>query len=253
MSTYLELTNQLLRRVNEVELTASTFPSSYGVQSMAKDAIQASINEIMTASNRWPFNYRVMSQLLTIGQENYAIPNNYEYMDWYSFRIRKDDTLNVNTTNVTLMNRDELHQKLLPADLDAGVTGRGVPAFIAPDSADVPNAGGDYRGYTISPSPDKAYTLDFQAYEIINELSTYSQACRIPDRFNYVIMAGALKHFYMFRDNTEQAVAQQPLFNKALAQMIVVLVPVQDDLVDTRTNFGGMTWRTQAYRPGGRY
>lgn len=253
MSTYLELTNQLLRRVNEVQLTASNFTSAFGVQSMAKDAIQASINEIMSKEARWPFNHRVTSQLLVVGQSTYAYPANFEHIDWYSFHIRKDDALGINTTTLGLINRDEYHQRLQSIDLDRGSDGRGVPAWIMPDAADNPNANDDYRGFTITPTPDKAYTLDFQAFEIVNTLDLYSDACRIPDRFNYVIIAGALKHFYLFRDNLQLSQAQEQVFGGFMSQMRQLLVPKKDNMVDTRVNAGGDTWRTQSYQPGGRY
>lgn len=253
MSTYLELTNKLLRRVNEVQLTSSNFVSAFGIQSMAKDSIQASINEIMTKDDRWPFNYRTISQLLVVGQENYAIPDNYEFMDWKSFRIRKDDALNINTIPLGLINRDYYHQRIQPSDEDRGSLGRGIPRWIMPDSAETPNANADYRGYTVTPSPDKAYTLDFQAYEISNVLDLYSDECRIPTRYDYVILSGALKHFYLFRDNIELSQAQEQAFGGFIAEMRNVLVPKKDSMVDTRVNSGGNVWRTQAYQPGGRY
>ena len=41
-TTYLQLTNELLREWNEVVLTSSTFSSAVGIQAHAKDCINRS-------------------------------------------------------------------------------------------------------------------------------------------------------------------------------------------------------------------
>ena len=41
-TTYLELSNEILREMNEVELTSSDFASSVGVQTHVKDLINRS-------------------------------------------------------------------------------------------------------------------------------------------------------------------------------------------------------------------
>ena len=46
-TTFLTLTNELLRRLNEVTLTTSTFATAKNVQAIAKDAINSSIREIL--------------------------------------------------------------------------------------------------------------------------------------------------------------------------------------------------------------
>ena len=46
-TTYLALTNDLLRRINEVQLTTANFATAKNVQAIAKDAINNSIREIL--------------------------------------------------------------------------------------------------------------------------------------------------------------------------------------------------------------
>ena len=48
-STYLTLVNNVLRDMNEVELTSSTFTSSRGVQTTVKDYINRSISDILNS------------------------------------------------------------------------------------------------------------------------------------------------------------------------------------------------------------
>ena len=54
-STYLTLVNNVLRDMNEVELTSSTFTSSRGVQTTVKDYINRSISDILNSELNWPF------------------------------------------------------------------------------------------------------------------------------------------------------------------------------------------------------
>ena len=45
-TTYLDLTNEVLRELNEVVLTSGTFSSATGIQSFVKDAINKSLFDI---------------------------------------------------------------------------------------------------------------------------------------------------------------------------------------------------------------
>ena len=45
-TTYLTLTNKVLRELNETELTSSTFASSRGIQTAVKDFVNKGINDI---------------------------------------------------------------------------------------------------------------------------------------------------------------------------------------------------------------
>ena len=67
-STYIDLTNALLRRLNEVEIEVADFADVRGVQALAKDAVRASIAKINAAEFEWPFNSAEHSQSLTVGE-----------------------------------------------------------------------------------------------------------------------------------------------------------------------------------------
>ena len=54
-STYLTLINNVLRDINEVELTSSSFSSSRGVQTSVKDFVNRSITDIINSELNWPF------------------------------------------------------------------------------------------------------------------------------------------------------------------------------------------------------
>ncbi|KKL57466.1 hypothetical protein LCGC14_2235150, partial [marine sediment metagenome] len=48
-SSYLELTNRVIRRFNEVELTAANFAAAVGFQAFIKDSVNDSIQDINEA------------------------------------------------------------------------------------------------------------------------------------------------------------------------------------------------------------
>ena len=55
-STYINLCNMVLRRLNEVEIATAEFANTRGIQSLVKDAVKASIAKINQAEFEWPFN-----------------------------------------------------------------------------------------------------------------------------------------------------------------------------------------------------
>ncbi len=236
-STYLELTNELLRRLLETELTSTEFPSARSTQATAKDCIRASISEISAKEREWPFNYTTGTETLVIGTIEYDFPTDYKMVDWESFYIEKSDALGTLTTPLKQTSRDSWLQNYRVNDLNAGSDGVDIPMYVFDSSV------GRVKSFGVTPSPDKAYVLKYEYYAKDTELSLYDDETNIPKEFNYVILNGALKHFYMFKDNTEQANIWTNEFDKSLNQMRHILIPKKDDMVDTRVNYGGMNWR----------
>ncbi len=85
MATYLSLTNELLRRINEVEMDSTTFETARNIQALAKDAINASVREILNQGQEWPFLIVTYPQTATIGTAEYAFPADCSSVDWDSF------------------------------------------------------------------------------------------------------------------------------------------------------------------------
>ena len=53
--TYLTLTNEVLRELNEVVLTSSNFSTAIGIQQFVKQVINKSINDIANEEPQLPF------------------------------------------------------------------------------------------------------------------------------------------------------------------------------------------------------
>ena len=54
-TTFLELTNELLRELNEIVLTSSNFSAAVGIQAHAKDCINRAYLDIVNEEPKWPF------------------------------------------------------------------------------------------------------------------------------------------------------------------------------------------------------
>jgi len=100
---YLGLVNDVNRRLNEVELTASNFVASIGEYAMVKDAINVAIRQINQYEFSYPFNSSVNSSTLTPGVTRYTIPTNTKHIDYKTSRIKKDTTLNTSGNNLSTM------------------------------------------------------------------------------------------------------------------------------------------------------
>ena len=87
-STYLELCNKALRRLNEVEIAQADFASVRGLQALIKDAIKSSIAKINQAEFKWPFNTAEYTQTLVAGQTEYVWPDYFKVADWNSFQLQ---------------------------------------------------------------------------------------------------------------------------------------------------------------------
>ena len=71
-SSYLVLINNVLRDLNEVELTSSNFSSSRGVQTAVKDYVNRGIDDIINADTEWPFTVINKSFTTTAGTRLYT-------------------------------------------------------------------------------------------------------------------------------------------------------------------------------------
>jgi len=91
--TYLTLTNKVLARLNEVELTSSTFSSARGIQTQVKTAINEAVRYINQREFNYPFNHATESKTLTAGVVRYSLPTSTKVVDYNTFRIVADESL----------------------------------------------------------------------------------------------------------------------------------------------------------------
>ena len=93
-STYLTLVNNVLRDMNEVELTSSNFTSSRGVQTTVKDYINRAISDILNSEINWPFTRAEGSVDAIAGKQLYSfasIASTLKYIDYDNIFLMPKD------------------------------------------------------------------------------------------------------------------------------------------------------------------
>lgn len=227
-STYLQLCNMVLRRINEVEIAEDEFLSVRGVQALVKDAVKAAVAKINQAEFEWPFNSAEHTETLVAGQSEYNWPDYFKIADWNSFQIQKNDSLGTGFKTLSPIDRDEWYKNYRDDDYEAGSTGRNVPDFVFPSHG---------QGFGVTPSPDKAYSIRFRYYLNYADLTAATDTSRIPQSFDTVIVDGALFHLYMFKDNIEASQAAYAAFEDGLKDLQTLFINSFEYVRDTRIRF----------------
>ncbi len=85
-TTFLKLTNDVLKAVNEPVLTSTTFPTATGIQLTVQNDVNQAIKDIIGEELEWPFNYASRSDTLIPATGVIALQTN-RTVDWDSFYI----------------------------------------------------------------------------------------------------------------------------------------------------------------------
>ena len=226
-TTFLTLVNDTLRRLNEVELTATDFPNATGFRAQVKDAINSSIQEISQREFEFPFNFTAGSLTLVVGTQEYALESDFKIADWDSFRINYDADNNYSARNLKLIDYDTFIKRFFERDSEASTGDYDQPIYI-------------YRtldnkvGFT--PRPDAAYSVSYSYFAYATDLVNATDNMSIPDAYKHVVIDGALYHCFMFRDNVQQAQLIKSRFDDGIDRMRTLLINRFTDVRDTRVS-----------------
>ncbi len=194
---FLELTNDLAQRLNEVELTSSNFSSVVGVYSAMKQSVNSSIQFINQDVFQWPFNFVSYEETLTVGTARYAYQTDAKWVDFNSFRIKRDAALGNTTRRLAMLDYEVYLDSKIDDEYNTTNTGiRSIPRTIT----QTPN-----QEYTVNPVPDKAYILEYEYYQKAVDLVAYDDVPTLPDDFRHVVTDGAMYYNHMFRSDYEAA------------------------------------------------
>ena len=253
-TSFLTLTNDVLRELNEIELTSATFPSSQGIQSFVKNSINKSINDIANEEPQLPFfavapsggtdpfygNVTVASvagtRWYTIKSGSSSITTDYSSLDWDDFYIT---TIGVNgetapyvssgLTFITLEDWKSYLRDLENAD-DADSQNWGEPNYIIRSP--------DHRKFGLSPIPDKVYNVHFYAFDKPTALSAHGDEIAFPDQYSNVITARTRYYVWQFKDSPQQAAFALDDYKKGMKHMKSNLInPTPAYISDDRRYF----------------
>lgn len=225
---YLELVNDLNRRVNETELTSSNFASATGFYNTAKDAINSSIRLLNQEQFQWPFNYLEQEDILTAGDMRYDIPYNAKTVDYSTFRIKRNSTFGNETVALKKMNYKEYLDKHVDSEYNEDTSIRKIPTHII-------RAPGNQ--YIVHPSPDKNYELIYEMYSLPVDLILHSDVPSAPEAYRHIIVDGAMYYVQIFRNDNQSAQLSLQKFTEGVKNMKSIYINRFDYLYDTRVHF----------------
>lgn len=226
-STFLKLTNDVLRQLNETELTSSNFSSATDMAAVSKDAVNTAIAEILQKEIFWPFQYTTQTDTLSAGDYDVNIPADAQEVDWDNFTLVADvPTSVVDHKHLPRVDYDVFVQSEALSDIiNGGTAHRGEPVYIVP---------GQNQEYFIYPAPDVAYQITYPYWSFPSELSAYTDTTTIPPRFDYVIRQGALRDCYMFLDSLQESAKWESRFETSIEYMRSLLINRVTSVYDTR-------------------
>jgi hypothetical protein len=253
-TTYLDLSNEVLRELNEVVLTSGSFASATGIQGFVKDAINKSLFDVANAEPQLPFFsagvsgsidpfYGNVTVATVAGQRWYtlkasssSITSDYAAVDWDDFYIT---TINVSGESapftstglkyLTLTDWKRYYRDAENAD-DANTQSYGEPKYVYKSP--------DHRKFGLSPIPDKVYNVHFYAFEKPTALSAYNDTIPMPEQYSNVLTARTRYYVHQFKENIQQAAMALDDYRKALRHMKSNLInPQPKYMTDDRRYF----------------
>lgn len=207
---FLGLVNDVNRRLNEVELTSSTFGSAIGFYSSIKDGVNSSIRHINQEAYEWPFNHETQEETLNVGEVRYFLPYDLKTLDMESFRIKRDSDLNVSTQKLRKISYEEYLSKYVDAEYNSETSSYSVPRYVFRTPG---------QEYGVYPAPDKEYEIVYEYYRLPVDLISYDDVPSIPDQFRYVINEGSMYYAYMFRGDLQSAELSFNKFRQGIDNM----------------------------------
>ena len=230
--TYLDLCNTILRELNEVELTSTTFTSALGIQKFIKDTINRAYFDICNAEDKWNFlsvgdplnDYYGNAVIETVAgtrwydlQSAQTLLNQYSFID-YDNIVLTEEGVSGKTAPFEVF-------KLQPLSLSNWQRLYGVQE--AKDKSDTQSYGiprrvirgpaNDKIGF--SPIPDGVYKIYFYAYAQPTELTASTDTVVFPKQYTSVLLARARYYVHQFKDNMSQAQLSEVEFQKGLRTM----------------------------------
>jgi hypothetical protein len=211
MSTYISLTNELLRRVGEVVMDITDFDNARNVQALAKAAINSSVRELMHSAQEWPFSLITETQTVaTDGTATYAFPDDLSSVDWESFYLKQLPSANNIPKRLHVLSYPQYLDDQRPKEDQAGVGGYGVPEAVYQTQDGL---------FGVTPKSDQAYEIEYKYWKFPADLVAADDVCIVPSRFDNVLIDGAMTYMMLYRSNEQSAVLHRDKFENGIKVM----------------------------------
>ena len=252
-TTYLDLTNEVLRELNEIPLTSANFANATGLQKFVKDAVNKSIFDIANQEPQLPFfsagvsggtdpfygNVTVASvagqRWYTLKADSSSITTDYASIDWDDFYIT---TINVSGESspyvskglkfLTLDDWKRYYRDSENADDANSTHAEPIHVIKSPDS----------RKFGLSPIPDKVYNVHFYAFTKPTALDAHGDTMALQEQYSNVVTARTRYYVWQFKESPQQAMMAADDYKKGMKSMKSNLMnPTPKYMTDDRTYF----------------
>jgi len=253
-TTYLQLTNELLREMNEVETTSSDFTSTIGIQTHVKDLINRSYLDMVNEEPQWPFlaigesgstdpmygNTYIETVAGTRWYElkpaSSSITTDYGYVDWDNFLLTtvgvsgEAAPFTIRNLRFTSIEEWKDYFRLSQNQDDADEQNYGTPSRVIKSP--------DNRKFGLSAIPDKVYRIYFYAYTLPTALSAATDVIVFPDVYTPVLINRSRYYMHQFKDNAQAAAFALQDYQRGLRNMkLHLMTPAPTYLKDDRMRF----------------
>ena len=234
-TSYLDLTNELLRELNEVTLTTATFAGAVGVQQHVKDSLNRGYFDIINQEPQWPFlsvaesgttdpmygNVYVETvagtRFYELKPSSSDITTDYSSIDWDNFYVTtvgvSGETTPYTSRNLRFLTTEEWKDtRRVSENLDdADSQNYGEPSNVirSPDS----------RKFGLSPIPDKVYRVWFFAWNLPTKLTNSTDTVVFPEMYTSVLLARARYYIWQFKENPQAAAFALDDYKKGMRSM----------------------------------
>jgi hypothetical protein len=213
---YLELTNAVLREINEVEIT--NVSSTRGVQSSVKDFINKAQRDIINSEVEWPFTVVNQSFTTTAGTAEYDRESDAKTVDYDSFTIQ--ESADTSERKLKYISFDEYLDRRNEADTNPNASARALSEYVytTPDNK-----------IGLSPVPDAStYTVRYYYYQTTSDMAANTDTPTVPERFHDVIVNRARYYAHMLRSDVQFAQLALRDYTEGLSRMRVELINRKD-------------------------
>ena len=253
-TTYLDLTNEVLRELNEIPLTSANFADAIGLQKFVKDTVNKSIFDIANEEPQLPFfsagvsgatdpfygNVTVPSvagqRWYTLKSDSSSITTDYASIDWDDFYVT---TINVSGESAPYVSKGlrfltlddwKRYYRDSENEDDANTQNHGEPKFVIKSP--------DNRKFGLSPIPDKVYNVHFYAFVRPTALSAYDDTMVLPEQYSNIVTARMRYYVWQFKESPQQAAFALDDYKKGMKQMKSNLMnPTPKYMTDDRRYF----------------
>ena len=250
-TTYLKATNEILKELNEVELSSANFSSAVGIHAFAKDIINRAYFDVINAQEEWPFLIEGVPEepfmgslyIETVaGTRFYLIKTasadsrtDFKSIDWDNFYVTNYGVAGATEPYANKKLRyvsTEQYNRYRSEDNETHFKSSGYAEPLRVFRS------ADNRYFGLSPIPDKVYRIYFNAWTQPARLSLNTDQIVIPDSWINVLYARARYYMWQFKESPQQAAFALQEYNEGLLKMRRNLIDsTPDDMIDSRTRF----------------